>query len=223
MRAILFGGTGMVGQGVLRECLLDDRVEHVLSVGRTPLDTRHDKLSELVRPDLFDLSEAGTVADQLAGYDACFFCLGVSSAGLAEAEYRRLTYDLTLSAAGAVAAASPGLTFIYVSGQGTDSTEAGRIRWARVKGATENALRALPMRNFAFRPGFIQPLHGITSKTPVYALAYRVSGPLLPVLRRLAPNAVTTTEVIGRAMIAVAEHGYPTPVLETRDLNTAAK
>jgi len=147
----------------------------------------------------------------------------LTAAGLPEAEYRRLTYDLTLSAAGAVAAASPGLTFIYVSGQGTDSTEAGRIRWARVKGATENALRELPMRNFAFRPGFIQPLHGITSKTPVYALAYRVSGPLLPVLRGLAPNAVTTTEVIGRAMIAVAEHGYPKPVLETRDLNAAAE
>jgi uncharacterized protein YbjT (DUF2867 family) len=219
MRAILFGGTGMVGQGVLRECLLDDRVEHVLSVGRTPLGREHAKLTEVVRPDLFDLS---AVADQLAGYDACFFCLGVSSAGMAGDEYRRLTYDLTLSAAGAVAAASPGLTFIYVSGQGTDSTERGRIRWARVKGATENALRELPMRNFAFRPGFIQPLHGITSKTPVYALAYRFSGPLLPVLRRLAPSAVTTTEVIGRAMIAVAEHGYPTPVLETRDLNAAA-
>jgi len=223
MRAILFGGTGMVGQGVLRECLLDDRVEHVLSVGRTALGREHDKLTELVRPDLFDLSEGGDAAGQLAGYDACFFCLGVSSAGMAEDEYRRLTYDLTLSAARAVAAASPGLTFIYVSGQGTDSTERGRIRWARVKGATENALRELPMRNFAFRPGFIQPLHGITSKTPVYALAYRVSGPLLPVLRGLAPNAVTTTEVIGRAMIAVAEHGYPKPVLETRDLNAAAE
>jgi uncharacterized protein YbjT (DUF2867 family) len=219
MRAILFGGTGMVGQGVLRECLRDDRVEHVLSIGRTPLGTSHEKLTELVRPDLFDLAE---VREQLTGYDACFFCLGVSAAGLPEAEYRRLTYDLTLSAAGVVAAASPGLTFIYVSGQGTDSTERGRIRWARVKGATENALRELPVRSFAFRPGFIQPLHGITSKTPVYALAYRVTGPLLPVLRRLAPNAVTTTEVLGRAMIAVAEHGYPKPVLESRDLNAAA-
>jgi uncharacterized protein YbjT (DUF2867 family) len=220
LKVILFGATGMVGQGVLRECVLDPDVTKVLVVGRTPIERTHAKIREVVHKDLYDMSP---IASQLAGYDACFFCLGVSSAGMAEDEYRRLTYDLTLSAARAVAAASPGLTFIYVSGQGTDSTERGRIRWARVKGATENALRELPMRNFAFRPGFIQPLHGITSKTPVYALAYRVSGPLLPVPRRIAPNAVTTTEVLGRAMIAVAEHGYPKPVLETRDLNAAAE
>jgi uncharacterized protein YbjT (DUF2867 family) len=220
VKVILFGATGMVGQGVLRECLLDDRVEQVLAVGRTPVGTGHAKLSEIVRSDVSDLSE---VRDQLAGHQACFFCLGVSSAGMPPAEYHRLTYDLTLAAAAVVAAASPDLTFIYVSGQGTDSTEQGRIRWARVKGATENALRALPMHNYAFRPGIIQPVHGVTSRTPLYAAAYRVVGPLFPVLRRLAPGSFTTTETLGRAMIAVAERGYPESVLDNRDINEAGK
>jgi uncharacterized protein YbjT (DUF2867 family) len=220
VKVILFGATGMVGQGVLRECLLDDRVEQVLAVGRTPVGTAHAKLTEIVRADVSDLSG---VREQLAGYQACFFCLGVSSAGMAAAEYHRLTYDLTLAAAAAVAEVSPDLTFIYVSGQGADSTEKGRIRWARVKGATENALRALPMRNYAFRPGVIQPVHGVTSKTRLYAVIYRVAGPLFPVLRRLAPGSLTTTETLGRAMIAVAERGYPEPVLENRDINSAGR
>jgi len=220
MKVILFGGTGMVGQGVLRECLLDERVERVLAVGRSPVGTTHAKLAETVRDDLFDLSG---VRDRFTGYDACFFCVGASSVGMSDDEYRRITYDLTLAAAGTVAIASPGLTFIYVSALGADSSQSSRVRWARVKGATENALRELPVHSYAFRPGYIQPLHGATSKTRLYAVMYRVVAPLYPALRRLAPGAVTTTEALGRAMIAVAEHGHPTPVLGNGDINAAAR
>lgn len=218
---ILFGATGMVGQGVLRECLLDRRVDKVLAIGRVTTGAAHGKLTEIVLPDLTEL--AG-VADRLDGYDTCLFCLGVSSAGMGADAYRRVTYDLTLSVARVLARRSPGCTFLYVSGQGTDGTERGRVRWARVKGETENALRALPgLRSYALRPGFIQPLHGATSKTPLYAAAYRVVGPLFPLLRRVAPAWVTSTETLARAMLAVAEHGYHTPVLETRDINEAAR
>src|SRR5215470_865917 len=159
----------MVGQGVLRECLVDPRVAKVLVVGRSAVAVKHDKLAELVRADLTDF---GAVADQLAGYDACLFCLGVSAAGMSEAEYTRITYDITLAAAQTLARLSPGSTFIYVSGQGTDSTERGRAMWARVKGRTENALLALPLKAVMFRPGLIRPLHGIKSKTRLYRMAY---------------------------------------------------
>lgn len=219
MKIILFGATGMVGQGVLRECLRDDRVEQVLVVGRTALGTTDAKLREIVRADLFDLSP---VADDLTGYDACFFCLGVSSVGMNEADYRRITYDLTLAAATTLAQRSPGTTFVYVSGASTDSSEQGRVMWARVKGATENAVLALPLRAFMFRPGYIQPMHGITSKTRLYAVIYRVVAPLYPLLRRLFPRFVTTNESIGQAMIAVAENGFPKQVLENTDINEAA-
>ncbi|MFJ1762976.1 epimerase [Amycolatopsis sp. NPDC088138] len=213
MRVVLFGATGMVGQGVLRECLLDERVEAVLAVGRAPVGTTHPKLTELVREDLFAL-------EPITGYDTCFFCLGLSSVGVAADEYERITYQLTLS----VAAKLPeNTTFLYVSGASTDSTERGRVRWARVKGATENALAKLPLRTFFFRPGYIQPLHGITSKTPLYRTIYRVVAPLYPVLRRLAPRAVTTTEEIGRAMLEVAAHGYERQILENADITAAAQ
>ena len=212
MRVILFGATGMVGQGVLRECLLDERVEAVLTVGRSPVGTTHPKLTELVREDLFD-------PEPITGYDTCFFCLGLSSVGVAADEYERITYQLTLSVARTL---PENTTFVYVSGASTDSTERGRVRWARVKGATENALAKLPLRTFFFRPGYIQPLHGITSKTPLYRTIYRVAAPLYPVLRRLAPRAVTTTEEIGRAMLEVAAHGYERQILENTDITAAA-
>jgi uncharacterized protein YbjT (DUF2867 family) len=216
MKVLLFGATGMVGQGVLLECLRDERVEQVLVVGRSTVGRQHAKLREIVRPDLFDLSP---VRDELAGHDACFFCLGVSSAGMKEPAYRRITYDLTLSVAGLLAELSPDSMFGYVSGQGTDSSEHGRLMWARVKGATENALRALPLRAYLFRPGFIQPVHGVRSKTRLYAAIYRTIGPLFPLLHRLFPRAMTTTEALGRAMIEVAEHGARDQVLETPDIN----
>jgi uncharacterized protein YbjT (DUF2867 family) len=159
MRVILFGTTGMVGQGVLRECLLDPRVEKVLSIGRSKSGERHPKLEEA------DISDFDSL--DLSAYDACFFCLGVSSAGMSEEDYRRVTYDLTLDVAKKIA--TPRMTFIYVSGAGTDSTERGRTMWARVKGATENALLKLPFKAaYMFRPGVIQPLHGISSRTTSY-------------------------------------------------------
>jgi uncharacterized protein YbjT (DUF2867 family) len=216
VKVLLFGATGMIGQGVLRECLLAADVERVLAIGRRPVGQRHDKLSELVHDDFSDFS---TVEHELAGYDACFFCLGVSSAGMSEQAYRRVTYGFTLAAAGTLARLSPGLTFVYVSGQGTDSSEQGRQMWARVKGKTENALLALPLQAYMFRPGIIQPLHGARSSTRVYRLAYLVGAPLLPLIRRLWPGQVTTTERIGLAMLHVARRGAPERVLETADIN----
>jgi len=156
----------------------------------------------------------------LQGYDACFFCLGVSAAGMSEARYTELTHDLTLAVANALAAHNPGLTFIYVSGAGTDSSESGSSMWARVKGRTENALLRMPIKAaFMFRPGIIQPLHGVRSKTQSYRLFYLLSAPLLPLLRRLFPKHITTTEQMGRAMIKLARQGGPKPVLEAADIN----
>lgn len=219
MKILLFGATGMVGQGVLRECLLDPDVESVLAVGRRASGASYAKLRELVAPNLHDLSPH---AAELTGFDACFFCLGASSAGMSEADYRRVTKDLTLAVAGVLARLSPRM-FVYVSGAGTDSTEHGRSMWARVKGETENALLRLPFAAaYMFRPGYIQPVHGITSKTSLYRAMYAVVSPLFPMLNRLFPNQVTTTERVGRAMLAVAKRGAPKKVLETCDLNALA-
>lgn len=211
MNVLLFGATGMIGQGVLRECLLDPDVARVVSIGRSASGVEHPKLREIVRADLFDY--AGI---DLSGIDACFFCLGVSAAGMSEADYRRVTFDLTLAAATALAEQSPQATFIYVSGEGTG----GRAMWARVKGETENALRRLPFRRAVmFRPGFIQPLHGATSRTRAYRIFYVLAAPLLPLLRRVAPRYVTTTEQIARAMLRVARDGAAEPVLNTAAIN----
>ena len=217
MKVLLFGATGMVGQGVLRECLIDPDVTSVVAVGRAATGQTHPKLREIVHADLSDVS---SLAGEMAGADACFFCLGVSSAGMTEEAYTRLTYDLTLAVAETLAKTSPGMTFVYVSGEGTDSTERGRSMWARVKGRTENALLRLPFKAaYMFRPGLIQPLHGIKSKTGLYRAVYAVTGPLLPLLKAVAPKHVTTTEQVGRAMLGVAKHGADKRVLETPDIN----
>jgi uncharacterized protein YbjT (DUF2867 family) len=216
LKAILFGATGMVGHGVLRECLLDPEVESVLVVGRTPTGRQDPKLREVIHRDFADFTD---LEPEFAGYDACFFCLGVSSVGMKPAEYERITYDYTLAAAQPLARLNPELTFIYVSGAGTDSTEQGRTRWARVKGRTENALLALPFHAYAFRPGYIQPMHGAAPKVRLYAAIYRVIGGLYPVFKRLFPGWVTTTEQLGRAMIVVARSGAPTRILESREIN----
>lgn len=220
MKVILLGGTGMVGQGVLRECLRDDKVESVLAIGRSPVRAEHVKLREILRADPADPTG---IEEELSGYDACFFCLGVSAVGMKEEEYRRITHDLTLAVARTLLERNPGLTFGYVSGAGTDSSEKGRSMWARVKGQTENDLLALPMDAFMFRPGFIQPLHGVTSRTGLYRAVYAVMAPLFPLVRRLAPNRVTTTELLGRAMIAVARSGWPEHILDARAINAAAE
>ena len=217
MNVLLFGATGMVGQGVLRECLLDPGVQRVLAVGRSSTGRRDEKLRELVLPDVADLSGAEA---ELAGFDACFFCLGVSAVGMSEERYTRLTYDLTLSVAQALARSNPGMTFVYVSGAGTDGSERGRTMWARVKGRTENALLRLPFKAaYMFRPAAIVPMHGIRSKTRWYRVLYALMTPFYPALKALLPNGITTTERVGRAMLAVARHGYSKPVLETRDIN----
>ena len=219
MNVLIFGATGMVGDGVLHECLADPRVTSVLAVVRSPLGVSHPKLREHRRTDFFAYAD---LASELAAIDACFFCLGVSAAGKSEADYHRQTFDLTLAAARALAAARPGATFCYVSGEGTDSTERGRTMWARVKGKTENALLTLPLNAYMFRPGFIRARPGARSKTPLYRALYVVLGPLYPVLKRLAPRHVTTAENVGRAMIAAAAVGYPKRVLENPDINALA-
>jgi uncharacterized protein YbjT (DUF2867 family) len=218
MNMILIGATGMVGQGVLRECLLDPDVHVVLSVGRSATGQTHAKLRELVHGDLLDLS---TIESQLSGFDACFFCLGVSSAGMTEETYRRVTFDITLTVARTLARLNPSMTFIYVSGAGTDSSERGRSMWARVKGQTENALLRLPFKAVVmFRPAGIVPLHGITSRTRLYRIAYSLTRPFWSALHASFPQFVTTTEQVGRAMLHVARNGAAKPILETRDINT---
>src|SRR5215208_4185797 len=202
MKVVLFGATGMVGQGVLRECLLDGGVESVLAVGRSPTAQRHAKLREILHNDFLNFSP---IEAQLAGYDACFFCLGVSSVGMSEERYRRLTYDITLAAARTLAKLNPQMVFIYVTGRGTDSSERGKLMWARVKGKTENDLLKLPFKAaYMFRPAGIQPLHGVRSKTGWVNAIYVVTAPLLSYLARTAPNYMTTSEQLGRAMIKVA-------------------
>jgi uncharacterized protein YbjT (DUF2867 family) len=226
MKVILFGASGMVGQGVLRECLLDSGVEEVLAVGRSPLTAAltwpsvgpaaQAKLRQLFRQDLNDLS---TVEEELTGFDACFFCLGVSSMGMTEEAYRRVTYDLTQAVAETLVRLNEGMTFIYVSGAGTDSSGKGRTMWARVKGQTENALLKLPFKDaYMFRPGVIVALHGIIPKSRVYRAIYMAVKPTLPLLLRTFPRSITTTERIGRAMLRVAREGYPKPLLEAQDI-----
>jgi uncharacterized protein YbjT (DUF2867 family) len=220
MKVILFGATGMVGQGVLRECLLDPEVTSVLAVGRSPSGKAHAKLREVRHSNFLDYA---TIEPQLAGFDACFFCLGVTSMGLTEERYRHLTYDITMAAATTLAKLNPGMTFIYVTGAGTDSTEQGRVMWARVKGKTENDLFKLPFKAaFMFRPAAIQPLHGVRSKTAWVQAVIVVVGPLLTFLNRVAPKYVTTTEQVGRAMIKVARDGFPKPLLESEDINSVS-
>ncbi len=219
MKVLIFGATGMVGQGVLLECLRDQEVELAVTIGRTATGVKDAKLREIVHNDLANY--AG-MEETLTGFDACFFCLGVSSSGMKEADYTRVTYDFTLAAAETLSRVNPGMKFIYVSGAGTDSSEKGRAMWARVKGRVENALLRLPLSAYMLRPGFIQPMDGIQSKTPSYRVFYSIMGPLLPLLRRALPNQVTSTREIGRAVLAVAKGGYEKRILEMRDIRAVA-
>jgi len=218
MNVLILGASGMVGQGVLRECLLDADVTRVVTLGRTPTRQVHPKLHEIVHGNLLDLS---AVEDQLRGFDACFYCLGASAARLSEAEYSRINYEMTLSVAETLVRLNSAMTFVYVSGTGTDSSERGRVMWARVKGRTENALLRLPFKGaYMLRPGLIIPMHGVRSKTRLYRVFYTVMMPLLPALKALFPRAIITTEQLGRLMLRLARSGYSKRVLETVDLAT---
>jgi uncharacterized protein YbjT (DUF2867 family) len=213
MKVIIFGATGMVGQGVLRESLLASDVEQVLAVGRKPTGVRHPKLREVELADFADLSP---IADQLAGYDACFYCLGVSSVGLDEAAYTRISYDYPIAAARVLAKLNPDLTFVYVSGAGTNPD--GRAMWARVKGRTEQAVMEMFPNGYAFRPGFIQPTHGVRSKTGLYRVGYTIAAPLAPLLGRFAPKYFTTSDRLGQAMLRAARTGFPSHIVTNLDM-----
>jgi len=217
VRVVIFGATGMVGSGVLLECLDDARVESVLVVGRNATGVHHPKVTEIVHGDFFSFD---SLKARFGDRDACFFCLGVSSVGMKEADYHRLTYDLTLAAARVLVAANPAMTFCYVTGQNTDSTEQGSSMWARVKGKTENALLRLGFKSaYMVRPGYIQPLRGARSKTGWYQAFYNVLGPFYPVFRLVFPRYVTNTAELGRVMLELAANGYERPIIETPDIH----
>jgi uncharacterized protein YbjT (DUF2867 family) len=213
MRVVLMGGTGMVGQAALRECLLASDVEKVLALGRSPLPQTHSKLESKVHKNLYDLT---SIRDDLKGYDACLFCLGISSNGLSEEDYHRMTFELTMAVARTLCEVNPSMTFVFVSGSGTDSTESGPRMWARVKGKTENALLKMPFKAaYMFRPGAMRPMHGVRSRTPLYQFFYTVLNPLMPILSLLvSPKYLTTSERMGRAMLKVVREGYSNPIIE---------
>jgi uncharacterized protein YbjT (DUF2867 family) len=215
MKVLIFGATGMVGQGVLLECLRDQGVNSVVTLGRTATGNPDPKVREIVHRDPMNLT---SLQDRLTGFDACFFCLGIASTGMKETDYERITYGYTLVAAETLSRIAPGLTFIFVSGAGTDSSEQGRIMWARIKGRAENALLRLPLKAYMFRPGFIQPLDGIQSKTKMYRVLYNILRPVLPLLRRAFANQILSTREIGQAMLAVARHGYSKHIMEIADI-----
>ena len=221
MNVILFGATGMVGQGVLRACLADARIGKLLVIGRTPSGMSHPKLRELIRSDLTDYAD---IEAELTDYDACFWCLGVSSFGMDEASYTRTTYELTMAAALPLSRLNPAMTFVFVSGGGADSSEQGRVMWARIKGKTENALRRLPFKAvYVFRPGAIQPLRGIRSKTVSYRLIYSLAWPLFAVLKWAVPHWVLTTDSLARAMIHAGREGAGKAILEARDIHALSQ
>ena len=221
LKVIITGATGMVGKGVLLECLIRAEVTSVLVINRKPIDIQHEKLTEILHRDFFDLS---SIEDQLMGYDACFFCLGVSAFRMSEPDYSKITYDLTLHFAETVLMKNPGIQFCYVSGQGTDSSENGRVMWARVKGRIENKLLSMPFSNaFMFRPGFIQPMKGIKSSTKLYNALYALFKPFYPILKTIFPKQITSSPQLGNAMINIVIYGYNKKYLINNDINLLAE
>ncbi len=216
MKVILFGSTGMIGQGVLTECLKDTQIESVLVVNRQSCKVTHAKLIEIIHNDFFDLS---AISKQLSGYDACFYCLGVTSAGLSEADYHKNTFELTTKVAEAVLKANKSISFCYISGAGADSSEKGKTMWARVKGKTENTLLHMPFKSaYMFRPGYIQPLNGIQSRTKLYRIMYAFFKPFYFILKHYE-GMVTNTAILGKALIAAVIKGSDKRILESRDIN----
>ena len=221
MHVLLIGASGMVGQAALAACLRDPGVEQVTALVRSPLGIQGGKVREVVCTDLLAIT---SVLETFPHPDVCLFCAGVSAVGKSEAEYRRLTYELTLAVARALVQLSPPMHFLYVSGDGTDSTEKGRAMWARVKGATENSLLRLGFASVAlFRPGYIQPLDGVRSKVGWYRLFYAVLRPLYPLLRRVSPNHVTDSDTLGRAMLRVVEPGAQSAIYDSAAINRIGK
>lgn len=216
INAIITGVTGMVGEGVLHECLKHPEVKSVLVINRKPCGVKHEKLKEIIHKDFFDLS---SIENQLTDYNACYFCAGVSSVGKKEDEYKRITYDLTLNFAKILLKHNPDTTFCYVSGVGTDTTEKGRIMWARIKGKTENDLLKLFKAAYMFRPGFIKPTKGLKNAYK----AYKFFTPFYPVFRKLFPKYVVTLEEIGLAMINVTLYDSDKKILECKDIAQMAK
>jgi uncharacterized protein YbjT (DUF2867 family) len=220
IKTIVFGASGMVGKGVLIECLESPAVASVLVIGRNTCDIKHAKLKEIIHKDFMDYTP---IQNQLEGYNACYFCLGVSALGMSEKKYTEVTHDYAISTAKTLLALNPEMTFCYVSGLGTDGTEKGRSMWARVKGKTENDLLKMPFKGvYLFRPGFIQPMKGVKSKVGWYQAFYTIFKPLYPGLKKLFPRAVTSTVKVGLAMINVTLKGYSTPYLENRQINELA-
>ena len=218
IRAIITGATGMVGHATLLECIENAEVEEVLVINRSALGLKHPKLKEVIHKDFFDLA---SINKQLSGFNTCYFCIGVSSVGMSEEKYHHFTYDLTVSFAETVAKLNEGLTFCYVSGAGTDSSEAKTTMWARVKGKTENKLLSMPFKSaYMFRPGYIQPMKGVKTRVFIYQIAYKVLSPLYPILKRVFPNGVTSSTQLGRAMISVSKSGFPKRILGTSDINS---
>jgi len=215
IKAIITGTTGMVGEGVLHECLQDPSIDKILVINRRPCGITHDKLREIIHQDFFDFS---SIKEQLLGFNACYFCMGVSSVGMNEEKYHHLTYDITTALANVLSEVNPEATFCYVSGAGTDSTEKGRSMWARVKGKTENHIINIFSNGYAFRPGYIQPTKGLKNAYKVY----KYVGPLYPALKRLFPGYVCTLEDIGLAMIQVTKKAHDTRILECKDITRIA-
>jgi hypothetical protein len=217
IRAIVTGTTGMVGEGVLHECLQHPQVESVLIINRKPLGLSHPKLKEIIHKDFLDFS---AIENQLSSYNACYFCLGVSSVGMKEPEYTKMTHDLTLHVAQTLSKLNPDMTFCYISGSGTDSSEKGKSMWARVKGKTENDLMKLPFKQvFAFRPGYMHPTKGLKNVLK----GYKYLGWLYPIGSTLTPNFFSTLKDVGLAMINVTLHGYSSKIIEVKDINAIAK
>jgi hypothetical protein len=217
IKAIIFGATGMVGEGVLHETLKYSAVESVLVINRRPCGREHEKLTEIIHHDFNNISK---IEKHLAGYNVCFFCMGVSSIGMKEEDYRRITYDITMHIAKTLVKINPEMTFCYVSGAGTDSTEKGRIMWARIKGKTENDLMKLSFKSsYMFRPGYIQPTAGLKNAYKIY----KIFSPFYPILNTIFPNYVCTLEQLGRAMIHSVMNGWDVRVLECKDIRVLAE
>jgi uncharacterized protein YbjT (DUF2867 family) len=220
IKPIIFGATGMIGQGVLMECLDNPDVDSVLVVNRHPQNIHHKKVKEIIHSDFSDFS---SLQNEFSNYDTCLFCLGVTAVGLSEQEYHKVIYDITVNAAEALLKTKKDFTFCYISGAGTDSSEKGRIMWARVKGKLENKLLSMPFkRAYMFRPGYIQPMKGIRSRTGWYNAVYAVFKPLYFVLKNFK-GVVTDTSSLGKAMINAAASGYEKNIIEVKDINILAQ